>query len=61
MDKSNNIVTIYSCSFCGKNASQVEYLVQGMIGAICTYCLGIAIDLIRQKREEDAKIKSDNS
>jgi len=60
MDNIENTIIMFNCSFCGKNCSQVEFLVKANIASICTDCIEIAYNLVQQKREEHAKTKSND-
>ena len=41
------------CSFCGKPQSQVERLISGPDVYICDECVGLCIDILREKPGEE--------
>ncbi|MCX8514609.1 MAG: ATP-dependent protease ATP-binding subunit ClpX [Burkholderiales bacterium] len=40
------------CSFCGKNESEVDNLIEGNNGFICNYCINICHDMINNSKSE---------
>lgn len=45
-----NIKLLHSCSFCGKNQTQVKTLVSGNGVYICNECVDLCMDVIRPKQ-----------
>ena len=53
------IVNGETCSFCGKEKHEVEYLVLSMSVCICDDCVKLAQDIINEQREyKQCSIKS---
>ena len=46
------------CSFCGKPQSQVERLISGPDVYICDECVGLCIDILREKPGEEEALKT---
>jgi len=54
MGKNRNMGIGLHCSFCGKNADQVETLISGPDNVhICNECVGSATDIIKEHRQKD--------
>ena len=46
-----NIKLLHSCSFCGKNQTQVKTLIAGSGAYICNECVQLCLDVIKPKEE----------
>jgi ATP-dependent Clp protease ATP-binding subunit ClpX len=50
-----------SCSFCGKNQSEVKKLVAGPTALICNECIGVSMDILREEQKKSPLQKKDGS
>ena len=47
-----NLKILHSCSFCGKNQTQVKTLIAGTTAYICDECVNLCLEVIKPKMEE---------
>lgn len=50
-----------SCSFCGKNQSEVKKLIAGPTVFICNECIGLCADILREDNKKSPLAKADGS
>lgn len=56
-----NIKLLHSCSFCGKNQTQVKTLIAGSGAYICNECVNLCLDVIRPREDAPAaKVMADS-
>ena len=53
----NKSVGISTCSFCGRNTSDVRRLFQGMEGQICNVCVGFFTGMFAARNEEKPELR----
>jgi ATP-dependent Clp protease ATP-binding subunit ClpX len=50
-----------SCSFCGKNQSEVKKLIAGPTALICNECISLGMDILREEQKKSPLAKTDGS
>jgi len=54
-----NIKLLHSCSFCGKNQTQVKTLISGNSAYICNECVDLCVNVIAPRQEPSVPVNED--